>query len=100
MSLVPIYGDLLSGILQLYQVFLSFLFGIDYAILGWMVSFESIWPIECLTDDNSSQFLTVLIDIVVGIVPVLGDYLDYLFKANLRNLETLEVSFVATDRIA
>ena len=37
----------------------------------------------------------MLIDTVVGIVPVLGDYLDYLFKANLRNLETLEVSDVA-----
>ncbi|KAJ9095603.1 hypothetical protein QFC21_005474 [Naganishia friedmannii] len=70
-SLVPFYGDLVSAVLQLYQVFLSFLFGIDYSILGWML-------------------LTVLIDTVVGIVPVLGDYLDYLFKANLRNLETLE----------
>lgn len=37
-SLVPIYGDVIAGILQLYQVFLSFLFGIDYSILGWMVS--------------------------------------------------------------
>ncbi|KAJ9115274.1 hypothetical protein QFC20_001141 [Naganishia adeliensis] len=70
-SLVPIYGDVIAGILQLYQVFLSFLFGIDYSILGWML-------------------LTVVIDTVVGFVPVLGDYLDYLFKANLRNLETLE----------
>lgn len=32
-----------------------------------------------------------MIDTVIGsIVPILGDYLDYLFKANLRNLETLE----------
>ena len=40
---------------------------------------------------RNAQLLTVIIDIAVGIVPVLGDYLDYLFKANLRNLETLEV---------
>jgi hypothetical protein len=37
-SLIPFYGDLASAVLQLYQVFLSFLFGIDYSILGWMVS--------------------------------------------------------------
>ncbi|KAJ9103365.1 hypothetical protein QFC19_004464 [Naganishia cerealis] len=80
-SLIPLYGDLASAILQLYQVFLSFLFGIDYAILGWML-------------------LTVLIDTVVGIVPVLGDYLDYLFKANLRNLETLEEWLLNSPRAA
>lgn len=37
-SLVPFYGDLLSGILQLYQVFLSCLFGLEYGVVGCMVS--------------------------------------------------------------
>jgi hypothetical protein len=71
-SLIPVYGDLASGILEIYQVLLSILFGIDYTVALTMLA-------------------TVVVDIVVGIVPVLGDYLDYLFKANLRNLETLEV---------
>ena len=38
-SLVPIYGDILSGILQLYQVWLCFIFGVPLNIIGFMVSF-------------------------------------------------------------
>lgn len=36
-SLVPIYGDILSGILQLYQVWLCFIFGVPRTLLGYMV---------------------------------------------------------------
>jgi hypothetical protein len=36
-SLVPIYGDIVSGILQLYQVWLCFIFGVPLNILGFMV---------------------------------------------------------------
>lgn len=36
-SLVPIYGDIVSGILQLYQVWLCFIFGVPRTILGYMV---------------------------------------------------------------
>jgi hypothetical protein len=36
-GLVPVYGDLVAAVLQLYQVYLSFLFGIGYDLLGWMV---------------------------------------------------------------
>lgn len=79
-SLVPIYGDVIAGLLQLYQVLLSILFGIDYTVALTML-------------------VTVVVDIVVGIVPLLGDYLDYLFKANLRNLETLEVRSRPVSRI-
>ncbi|OXB35334.1 hypothetical protein J007_04960 [Cryptococcus neoformans] len=70
-SLVPIYGDIISGILQLYQVWLCFIFGVPRTILGYML-------------------LNVLIDCVVGIVPLIGDFLDNLFKSNLRNLSLLE----------
>ncbi|WVW86337.1 hypothetical protein I302_108381 [Kwoniella bestiolae CBS 10118] len=70
-SLVPIYGDLLSGVLQLYQVWLCFIFGVPRSILGYMI-------------------LNVLLDVIVGLVPLLGDFLDNLFKSNLRNLALLE----------
>ncbi|WWC64769.1 uncharacterized protein I303_107381 [Kwoniella dejecticola CBS 10117] len=70
-SLVPIYGDLISGILQLYQVWLSFIFGVPKDILGYMI-------------------LNVFLDVIVGLVPILGDFLDNLFKSNLRNLALLE----------
>jgi hypothetical protein len=36
-SLVPLYGDIVSGILQLYQVWLCFVFGVPLQILGYMV---------------------------------------------------------------
>ncbi|WVQ74347.1 hypothetical protein IAR50_003947 [Cryptococcus sp. DSM 104548] len=70
-SLVPIYGDIVSGILQLYQVWLAFIFGVPTNILGYML-------------------FNVIIDVLVGIVPLIGDFIDNLFKSNLRNLALLE----------
>jgi hypothetical protein len=35
--------------------------------------------------------VNIVIDFIVGLVPILGDFLDNLWKANLRNLELLEV---------
>jgi hypothetical protein len=43
--------------------------------------------------------LNVLIDTVAGIIPVLGDVLDNLFKSNLRNLALLE-TWLLTDPYA
>lgn len=37
-SLVPLYGDLVSAIFQLYQVLLCFIFGVPYALCMSMVS--------------------------------------------------------------
>ncbi|WVN90912.1 uncharacterized protein L203_106157 [Cryptococcus depauperatus CBS 7841] len=70
-SLVPIYGDIISGILQLYQVWLCFIFGVSRNVLGYML-------------------FNVLIDCLVGIIPLVGDFIDNLFKSNLRNLALLE----------
>lgn len=85
-SLVPIYGDIVSGILQLYQVWLCFIFGVPLNILGFMVSPASRidWTI------TNSQFLNVIIDVFIGIVPLIGDLADWYFKSNLRNLDLLE----------
>jgi hypothetical protein len=38
--------------------------------------------------------VNVVIDGLIGIIPILGDVLDALFKANLRNLALLEVSLI------
>ncbi|CAD6569189.1 MAG: hypothetical protein TREMPRED_005090 [Tremellales sp. Tagirdzhanova-0007] len=76
-SLVPLYGDIVAGVLQLYQVWLCFIFGVPLPILGYM-------------------FLNTIADVVVGIVPLIGDFLDNLFKSNLRNLALLE-SWLLTD---
>jgi len=37
-SIIPLYGDIASAVLQLYQVWLSFVFGVPMQIIGWMVS--------------------------------------------------------------
>ena len=84
-SLVPLYGDIASGILQLYQVWLSFVFGVPLQIIGWMVRLLRI-----ATNQHSWQILNVLLDTVAGIVPIIGDIIDNLFKSNLRNLALLE----------
>lgn len=70
-SLIPIWGDLVSGVIQLYQVWLCWLFGMGMDVCWRML-------------------LNVVLDVLVGIVPIIGDILDNLFKANLRNLEILE----------
>lgn len=49
-SLVPVYGDILSGILQLYQVWLSFVFGVPLNILGYMVSLSNPAVMDCPAD--------------------------------------------------
>lgn len=47
-SLVPIYGDILSGILQLYQVWLCFIFGVPRTLLGYMVGWSLNINTYCL----------------------------------------------------
>jgi hypothetical protein len=84
-SLVPIYGDILSGVLQLYQVWLCFVFGVPLNILGYMVCSNS--P---AVSPTYPQFLNVIIDVFIGIVPLIGDLADWYFKSNLRNLDLLE----------
>ncbi|KAG9081103.1 hypothetical protein FRC06_005823 [Ceratobasidium sp. 370] len=68
---LPIWGDFAGAVLSVYQVFLSWIFGVPRPILNYMV-------------------INVVVDMFLGIIPALGDVLDVLFKANLRNLDLLE----------
>ncbi|ORX39411.1 hypothetical protein BD324DRAFT_329992 [Kockovaella imperatae] len=70
-SLVPIYGDIVSGFIQLYQVWLCFVFGVPRNVVIQMV-------------------FNVILDVIVGLVPLIGDFIDNLWKSNLRNLALLE----------
>lgn len=45
------------------------------------------------------MILNVFLDVIVGLVPIIGDFLDNLFKSNLRNLAILE-DYLLTDPIA
>ncbi|QRW23490.1 hypothetical protein RhiXN_08526 [Rhizoctonia solani] len=70
-SAFPVWGDIVGTVLSLYQVYLSWVFGVPMAIFVRMI-------------------VNVVIDLFIGIVPFFGDALDVLFKANLRNLDLLE----------
>ncbi|KAG8689572.1 hypothetical protein FRC08_010885, partial [Ceratobasidium sp. 394] len=70
-SAVPVWGDFAGAMLAVYQVFLCWIFGVPQPILIRMM-------------------INVVVDMFIGMVPVLGDALDVLFKANLRNLALLE----------
>ncbi len=71
LGLVPGGGDILGGILSLYLIWQAALLGASKASLLRMG-------------------LNVIIETLVGVVPVLGDLFDVAWKANLKNLALLE----------
>lgn len=44
--------------------------------------------------------MNIVVDAVIGIVPIIGDALDVAFKANVRNLRLLEGHLARTPRVA
>ncbi|MGJ8638470.1 MAG: DUF4112 domain-containing protein [Opitutaceae bacterium] len=69
-GLIPGIGDTLTLIPQFYLVFEAFRLKI-----GWSVIFKML--------------LNVLIDWLIGLIPVLGDFFDIVFKSNLRNAKLM-----------
>ncbi|CAD6568221.1 MAG: hypothetical protein CYPHOPRED_002424 [Cyphobasidiales sp. Tagirdzhanova-0007] len=70
-GLIPVVGDAIGFILGLYVVLLCMQFGLPAA---------ELWK----------MFTNCVIDVLVGIVPIVGDLLDVVFKSNMRNLQILE----------
>jgi len=70
-GLIPGAGDGASALVSLYLVWQS-------------------WRIGASKRALSKMLLTLGIDFVLGIVPILGDIFDVAWKANIRNLEILE----------
>jgi len=66
-GLIPGAGDLLSAGIGLWLIFEATRFKLPPSVVGRMV-------------------LNTLVDLIVGIVPVLGDLFDFAFKSNTRNL--------------
>jgi hypothetical protein len=66
-GLVPVAGDITTGLLALYPVYLAGRHGLG----GWTIA---------------RMLGNVGLDLLVGAVPVLGDVFDVAFKANRRNL--------------
>ncbi|WP_413171526.1 DUF4112 domain-containing protein [Anabaena azotica] len=71
LGLIPVGGDVLGLIFSLYIIIESARLGISRATLGRMV-------------------VNIIIDALVGAVPMLGDLFDFAWKANNYNLTLLE----------
>jgi hypothetical protein len=69
-GLIPGFGDLLGLIASSYILYLAAQGGVGKAVLVRMA-------------------FNVLLESVIGSVPVIGDLFDFVFKANTRNLQLL-----------
>lgn len=70
-GLVPGVGDLTAGALSSYILLQAVRLGIAPAVIMRMV-------------------LNVLLETVVGVIPVVGDLFDFVFKANQRNVRLMQ----------
>lgn len=70
-GLLPVGGDLAGALLACYVPFEAYRVGAPAALIAKMVG-------------------NILIEAVVGSVPLVGDLFDVAFKANLRNVRLLE----------
>lgn len=71
LGLLPGAGDVISMILSAYLIWIAFQMNIPKNKIAQMV-------------------YNIAIDALIGSVPVLGDIADFLYKANLKNLQILE----------
>ena len=67
-GLVPVAGDVATGILSLYPIYLAG----RHNLGGWVIA---------------KMLGNVGVDLLVGLVPFLGDLFDVAFKANRRNFK-------------
>ncbi|MDX1618997.1 MAG: DUF4112 domain-containing protein [Balneolaceae bacterium] len=69
-GLVPGVGDWIGGVVSLYFLFQAALLGGRSAVLGRM-------------------FINILLDVLIGSVPIVGEIFDVYWKANEQNAEIL-----------
>lgn len=70
-GLLPVGGDAVGALLSLYVVFEGYRLGVGRRVLARMLG-------------------NIAVDFVVGLLPVLGDAADTVWKANERNLALIE----------
>jgi hypothetical protein len=78
-GLVPGIGDVLDGLISLYIVYRGIQLGIPRVATARML-------------------VNVAIEALAGVVPVIGDLFDIVFKANLRNYQLLRKHLVQPER--
>jgi hypothetical protein len=70
LGLIPGLGDIVSAGLSIYMLWIAKQMGIPQTTISKMVR-------------------NIVIDFVLGVIPVVGDLTDFVYKANLKNLEIL-----------
>ncbi|ART79044.1 DUF4112 domain-containing protein [Oceanisphaera avium] len=73
-GMIPVVGDVIGALLSSYIV--------------WVAAKAKL-PLRLLL----CMSVNILIELVVGIVPIFGDIFDFAFKANLRNVRILNDYF-------
>lgn len=71
LGLVPGAGDWLAGVISLYFLIRAAMHGGKASVLGRM-------------------FINILLDVLIGSIPILGEVFDVYWKANERNAEILQ----------
>lgn len=72
-GLVPVVGDVLTGVAALYPLYVAHKHGLGNRLIARMG-------------------VNVAVDVLAGSVSIVGDLVDVAFKANLRNVALLEAS--------
>ena len=71
LGLVPGLGDIVPALLSLYIVLIAVQARLPVRVIALMVG-------------------NVILDLVLGFLPVVGDVVDFFYKSNMRNLNLLE----------
>ena len=70
-GLIPGAGDLIATVISAYIILMAVRFQLPQNVIGWMI-------------------FNVVLEAVVGSVPLVGDVFDAFYKSNIRNLALLE----------
>jgi len=71
LDFIPWFGDIAGAILSLYIL-------------------QTAWSAQVSKIDFMKMVLNIIIDFVVGAIPILGVVFDVIYKANMRNIKILE----------
>lgn len=78
-GLFPVVGDVIGGLISIYIVWQATLLGVPWDVIRVML-------------------INVVVDVLVGGVPIAGDLFDVFFKANKRNLNLIHRYFEQAER--
>lgn len=71
LDIVPPFGDIISVLLAVYLLWIA-------------------WKIQLPDDRRSIMIRNIIFDLVFGAIPVMGDVVDTIYRAHVRNLAILQ----------